>query len=329
MLLQNDSVSAANGDFAFPGRGQVQITDPEVARQSLFEECRGQTGLQLLVEVTGEAHARKISLDQPFLTIGASSWCDVQIDHPAVQPCHAYVQWIDGRLFCCSLDSAKPVTHWIGRKPFKLGPFRLSVPDIEPVDGAADPQARNPVLAEEVPQVQLRFDGVEQQDNLWPVDRSLTLIGRGSHCKLRLDHPEIPCVLASLIRTESSCWLINLCCSDSLRVNERTLLLESLDLGDMLQLGAFRAEVSAAPFVPQPAAMIPAVPPTTTIQELATEHRQRLGELNKSLDSVQVYLDSEHLNAVPDLKMALQKYILHAQRHHREMQEALERMSER
>jgi hypothetical protein len=81
--------------------------------------------------------------------------------------------------------------------------------------------------------------------------------------------------------------------------------------------------------VPQPAATVPTVQPTTTIQELATEHRQRLGELNKSLDSVQVYLDSEHLNTVPDLKMALQKYILHAQRHHREMQEALERMSER
>ncbi|MBS0205377.1 MAG: hypothetical protein JSS49_20935 [Planctomycetes bacterium] len=328
LLQQNDSGPAAGRDVAHPGRGHVQ-TDPVVARRSLFAECRGQSGLQLVLEVTGEAHARKISLDQPFLILGAGSWCDVQIDHPDVQPCHVCVQWIDGRLFGCSLDSAKPVTHWIGRKPVKFGPFRLSVPDIDTVEGIADPQSRNPGLADEVPQVQLKFDGVEQQDNLWPVDRNLTLIGRGSHCKLRLDHPEIPCVLASLIRTESGCWLINLCRHDSLRVNEQKLLLESLDLGDVVQLGAFRAEVSAAPFESKSTLAPPVEKTGNTIQELATEHRQRLGELNQSLDTVQVYLDSEHLNAVPDLKIALQKYILHAQRHHREMQAALERLSAR
>ena len=255
-------------------------------------------------------------------------------------PCHAYLQWIDGRLFCCSLgssDAQSPVvSSWVGRKPVTLGPLRISVPDMEPLpDGAPDPQSRSASLAAELPQVQLKFDGVDQRDNLWPADRFVSLIGRGSQCKLRLDHPEIPTVLACLIRTPASCWLINLSRHEALRVNGHPVLLESLDLGDALQLGAFHAEVSAAPFslrTPRPVPTIESVPPVESpnaaaVRELAARHRQRLGVLNQSLAGVQVYLDSEHLNAIPELKTALEQYILRAQRHHIEVQQALKRLS--
>lgn len=314
--------------------------DPDAARRQLFEDCQGRLGLKLIIEVTGEAHHRKVSLDQPFVVLGSDRSCDVQIEHPAVLPCHAYLQWIDGRVYCCGLgvsDSQSPVVStWVDRKPVTLGPIRISVPDMEPhPDGASDPQSRSASLAAEVPQVQLKFEGVDQRDNLWPVDRFLSLIGRGSQCKLRLDHPEIPAVLACLIRTPASCWLINLSRHESVRVNDHPVLLESLDLGDALQLGAFHAELSAAPFLktPRPVPRIESAPPiesknAAAVRELATRHRQRLGALNKSLAGVQVYLDSEHLNAIPELKTALEQYILRAQRHHLEMQQALDRLSD-
>lgn len=300
----------------------------EAALSQLFQECQGLTGLTLLVEVVGEAHARKISLDRPLLLIGHDSQCDVVINHPAVGPRCAYLQWIDGRVFACGLGSTgqKPVAAWVGRKPVSIGPLRISIPNVEAQADPADPQARNPELAEELPQVQLKFAGVEQRDNLWPVDRPLALIGRGPQCKLRLDHPEIPFVMAALLRTPVGCWLLNLSGDSALRINDRSVNVDALEIGDTIQLGPFHAEVSVAPFIPEPSKPAP-LEPETTVHELAVQHRQRLGALNQSLSAVQVYLDSDHLDGIPELKLALQQYVLHAQRHHREIQEALDQLS--
>lgn len=339
-LLQTDGIESFPDDSAelagLPDAGTpVAVDGDAVARSRFFEESEGRTGLDLLVEVAGQAHARKIELDQPFLIIGRDGRCDLRIDHSAVHPHHVYLQWIHGQLFGCSLDSTnpKPVMAWVHRKPVSFGALRISVPEIGPVAGLADPQSRSPELAEEVPQVQLKFAGVEQRDNLWPVDRNLTLIGRGPQCKLRLDHPDVSHVMAALVRTSVGCWLVNLSAASGLRVNEQPFVVESLDIGDTIQLGPFRAEVSVAPFSlksnrPAKVETKPAkVEVQSAIRELAGQHRQRLGALNESLSAVQVYLDSEHLDGIPELKMALQQYVLHAQRHHREMQDALERLA--
>ena len=330
MLIQN-ATHADNVDAGVQPGTVAMRTDPEVARRQLFQECQGRTGLQLVVEVSGEPRPHKLSLDQPFVLIGSDEQCDVQIDHPNVLPHHAYLQWVNGRLFCCSLGSSNaPFAAWVDQKRVTLGPLRLSVPGIDPVpEGTLDPQSHNTDLAADVPQVQLKFAGVEQRDNLWPVDRFLTLIGRGSQCKLRLEHPEIPNVLACLIRTTGSCWLINLGRDAALQVNDQPVLLQSLDIGDRLQFGAFVAEVSTAPFSLKTPRPVPKVEPkrNQSVRELATRHRQRLGVLNKSLDAMQVFLDGEQLDSVPELKTTLQQYVLHAQRHHREVQEALERLA--
>jgi pSer/pThr/pTyr-binding forkhead associated (FHA) protein len=308
--------------------------DSEPARRQLFQECQGRPGVQMTLEVAGEARKRKVTLDQPFLVIGSDRGCDVQIGHPAVLPHHAYLQWTNGRLFWCSLagpDSQIPVVAtWIDRNSVALGPIRFSVRKMETLaEGFPDPQSRCEKLAAEIPQVQLKFSGVEQQDNLWPIDRSLSLIGRGPQCKLRLDHPAIPPVLACLIRTPSSCWLVNPGRHESLRVNDRPVLLESLDFGDKLQLGRFQAEVCAAPISLKSPRPIPTGEPrnTAAVLDLAARHRKRLGALNKSLADVKVYLDAGHPENVPELKTALTRYIQHAQRHHSEMQQALERLS--
>lgn len=331
-LLQTDGTESFPDDpvelTGLPhGEPSAAVVGDDTARNRFFVESQGRTGLELLVEVSGQAHSRKIELDQPYLLIGRDNLCDLRIDHSAVHSRQVYLQWINGQLFGCSLDSTdqKPVTAWVQRKPVSFGALRISVPDIETA-GAADPQARSSELAEEVPQVQLKFAGVEQRDNLWPVDRNLTLIGRGPQCKLRLDHPDVSHVMAALVRTPIGCWLVNLSAASGLRVNDRQIVVESLDIGDTIQLGPFRAEVSVAPFslkAAQPARH----EARNAIRELAGQHRQRLGALNQSLSAVQVYLDSEHLDGVPELKMALQQYVLHAQRHHREMQDALERLA--
>lgn len=322
LMIPTDAPESVHG--AAP-QSTAATSSPAEPLQQLFAECQGKTGLQLLVEVTGQAHALKQSLDQPFVTVGSGPQCDVRIERTGVLPCHAYVQWIEGRLFCWGQGLQAPaIAAWLDRKPVDFGPFRLSIPGVEPrAKNPADPQSKNSDLATEVLQVQLKFGGVEQQDNLWPVDRTVTLIGRGPQCKLRLDHPDVPVLLACLIRRRSSCWLINLDRRESVHVNDHPLRFQSLDIGDRLRLGPFPVEVCAAPFsLKSPPA------PQTKVRELATRHRQRLGALDKSLNAVQVYLDDEHLNAIPELKTALQQYVARAQRYHREMQEALEKLSD-
>jgi hypothetical protein len=368
MLLQNNATSSAQDldalappDEADRAARVLAVRALDASNQKLFEECHGRRGLQLRIEVAGET--RELALDLPFVVIGSASACDVRIEHTSVLPFHAYVQWIDGRLYCSSLaesDSRSSPNVWLGKKPVNLGPFQLTVPNLpEATTSSSDPLARNPELAGEIAQVQLNFAGVQQRDNDWPIDRTLTLIGRGSQCKLRLDHPEIPLVLASLVRTASSCWLINLGQHELLRVNGQPLLLQSLDIGDKLELGAFQADVStasirqkkvtrkietatsnasgprsaaqktAASTIPArtSAASAVAASKTVTVRELATRHRKRVGVLNKSLDDVRLYLDSQHLDNIPELKTALQQYVQHAQRYHREMQEALEQLA--
>jgi hypothetical protein len=189
-------------------------------------------------------------------------------------------------------------------------------------------------LAAEFPQVRLKFDGVEQTDNQWPVDRPLTLIGRSAQCKLRLNHPDMPLVQASLLRTPSGCWLIDLAGRGTTLVNGRPICFASLDIGDALQLGPFRVTVTAAAFGvgdPNPVRSTSPEPeqavPDKTVVALATRHRELLGELNEGLSEVESCLDAETLDEAPELRASLEQYVRQARRHHREMLESLESLA--
>jgi hypothetical protein len=302
----------------------VGTDQPDFAglQRQFLDDVSGRPGARLLVQIEG-TRTLQLSLDRPCVIIGSHADCDLQIHRPSILPQHAYVQWIDGHVYCCSLGD-DPVGAWLGDVPLTMGALRLSIVGHEPaLTELPQPQARSSRLAAEMPQLHLRFAGVEQHDNQWPVGRVLTLIGRGEQCKLRLDHPDIPLVLACLVRTATSCWLVNLSGADAVSVNDRFARQQLLDVGDRLMLGPFAVELSSSP----PAAKPREARVTSAVRELAARHRRRLGALNKSLDAVQLHLDSAHLDAVPELKSAVQQYVLYAQRHHREVQDALERLS--
>lgn len=338
VLQHGRNTGVAADEITLPENGAAET---QAAIKQLLHESGTRAGTQLRVELAGGG-ATTVELNCPFILIGRDSDCDVRFEHPAILPRHLYLQWIDGRLFCCSLGTPgthfPPVATWIDQTPVAVGPLQLSLMESDPMpalrsDGPkaiSDPLAKSPDLAHDVPQVLLSFEGVEQSDNDWPVDRPLTLIGSGAHCKLRLDHVGIPTVLAGLFRTPTSLWLINLAGENLLRVNDRPVSLQSLDFGDLLEMGPFRAEVSAAAIrlkTVRPALEQAATIRRATVGELSERHRQRLGILTRSLATVQLYLDDEHLNSVPELKSTLQSYIQQAQRHHREMQEALDELS--
>lgn len=232
--------------------------DAEAFRRRLFVECRGKIQTRLRIEHPF-ADPLTVVMDRPFLSIGSDPACDLILDHEEIAPRHSFLQWVDGHIFCCHLaprsnrDSSKlqPNGCWLNDQPISIGPFQLRLdrpkssqdPEYSPLD-------RSPNLMQDFPQFALQFQGVEQKDNQWPVNRVLTMVGRGSQCKLRLNHPSMPIVQACLMRTKSGCWLIDVQGEGTTGVNDRSVTIAPIDIGDVLRLGPFQVEVVTTVFDP-------------------------------------------------------------------------------
>lgn len=233
--------------------------DAEAFRRRLFVECRGKTDTKLRVEHPG-AEPLTVVMDRPFLLIGSDSECDLILEHDEIAPRHCLLHWVDSHIFCCHLaprskrvpaKQQPPNGCWLNNEPIAIGPFQLlldkptSLPEPE-----SSPLDRSPGLMSDFPQFALQFQGVEQSDNQWPVNRVVTMIGRGSQCKLRLNHPSMPIVQACLIRTKNGCWLIDVLGAGTTGVNNRAITIAPIDIGDVLQLGPFQVEVVTTVFNP-------------------------------------------------------------------------------
>lgn len=345
MMLQANSTQAEGIDSFDPSLSNQPIVGSSRANsehseiERLFRLCRGRADVVLRIESDEDSTALQIPLDRPFIVIGSDENCDVCLDHPDVAHRHAYFQWVAGHLVFVELTDeralssqrpAAPPRMWIEHHPHQIGPFRLAVVGSEPLAMPAfSPYDRSPQLAAEFPQVRLKFEGVEQSDNQWPIDRPLTLIGRGSQCKLRLDHPEMPTVLASLIRTASGCWLIDLAGRGTTLVNGQPISLASLDIGDQLQLGPFHVSMTANAFseVREPATVSKPAHSSRNLKEIAFRHRELIGELDEGLDELQTLMEIESLDDAPQLKMAIENHIALAKRNHQEMIGSLNELS--
>lgn|GEM_PF-2828330 len=228
--------------------------DLEMTRQELISACKARSSTRLVVEHPG-APPMFVVMKGASLMLGSDAACDVQLNHEDVSPRHCLLQWVESGLFCCDIS---PRTHlfadrnwsangrWMDREPIQIGPYRLSVAEEDfPEPPAFSPFDRSPILADEYPQLGLQFVGVEQKNNIWPVNRLLTIIGRGVQCKLRLNHASMAQVQSCLLRLPTGCWLMDLANENTTLVNGRPIRLSSVDVGDVLEVGPFKVEVVA------------------------------------------------------------------------------------
>ena len=230
----------------------TQATRIEVERihRRMMMECRARAATRIRIEFAGK-DTQFVSMNRPYLLIGSNPTCDVRLDHDEVKPHHTFLQWVNGQIFCCDLVPRSGAEQrqqingkWFGHDPISIGPFRLTLDNHEhPIKVDESPLDRSSQLAEEFPQLAFQFVGVEQNENLWSVNRTLTMIGRGSQCKLRLNHPTMSNVQACLLRTRHCCWLIDIEGAGTTGVNGRAISVAPIDIGDILQLGPFQIEV--------------------------------------------------------------------------------------
>lgn len=226
--------------------------DGDAIRQKLLVECQVKTNSVLRIEHPGAAPL-EVAMNRPSMLIGSDPACDVQLEHAEIKPRHCFLQWIDGHLFCSDIGQntgyfpkydSQSNGRWIDHEPVTIGPYQFSLvgdsaaprPDVFPLDRSAR-------LAGEFPYLALQFDGVEQAENVWPVNRVLTMIGRAPQCKLRLNHQSMAFVQAALLRTSTGCWLMDLAQDGKTCVNGRPIQVSPIDIGDEIEFGAFRVSV--------------------------------------------------------------------------------------
>ncbi len=233
--------------------------DSETLRRLMFEQCGAKPSTCVRIELPG-IEPITVMMNRPWLVVGSDASCDLRLEHDEVKPRHSYLQWIEGRIFCCEIAPRQSLFpdrnsqsngRWVNHQPIAIGPYQLTldesvaddIPDYSPLD-------RSQQLAVDFPQLGLQFAGVEQSDNQWPVNRPLTMVGRGSQCKLRLNHTAMAHVQACLLRTSNGFWLIDVAGTRTTGVNGRAIRIAPLDIGDSMQLGPFQIEVVTMAFRP-------------------------------------------------------------------------------
>lgn len=196
--------------------------------------------LRLKVEERARPGASVRLIEQPFILIGRGERMDLMLDHWQVSRRHAYLQVVNGRVFCADLGSRLTaswencggVPGWLDREHVvQIGPYRIRVEDAPALSGRS-----RPIDSAQLPAVNLEFSGLEFSgeaagQSYWSVRDEVTLLGRSPECKLRLIDPDVSKFHSSLIRTPHGLWVVDLVGRSGIAINGRRVHCGWLDEG--------------------------------------------------------------------------------------------------
>jgi len=228
----------------------------------LFLEACGATGplrFEWADPTTAELRGRDI--EQAAFVVGHDPAADLVLDDPSVEPYHAFLQIVDGRLFAFDLGKTDGLrwgeipraAGWVNRgQPLRIGRYtiRLIGGDREGGESIVEPAPTSSryVSRLNLPRVVLEFrvategkDGQCQRDIL---DRVLVLAGRSKRCQLRVEGDHVARFTCALIRTPKGLWMTNIRPTEGATVNGALCRFARLEDDDVVQLGHFRIRVT-------------------------------------------------------------------------------------
>lgn len=239
------------------------MNDPLIAR--FADACGATAPLDLRVDLAGGSVLAEGSVAQPFTLVGRDDACDVTLSDPEINPRHAWLQVVGGRVFAADLGSRTGLVWpggtrgpgWLDAgKPARIGPFLLRLrapvteqpsrypPDYNPL--ASDPMAKNR------PGVALEFKNGRRAKDRWHVNRLLTLIGRATDCKIHLTADDISPYHCGLVSTPNGLWVVDLS-GRGVVVNGERMRVAPLPHGAELWVGRFLIGCqTTAPQAPRP-----------------------------------------------------------------------------
>lgn len=161
----------------------------------------------------------KYVVTKPYAIIGRNSSCDICLNHEDVSKQHAYLQVLDGKLFCVDQGSRHGIFWkdtpqlygWVQPgQPIEIGPFEITLEQSVGVE-AGTKSLRNtaPFFARYSSKVPSNAVVEINGNKKFDVRHQLALIGRCKHCNIILDTDEISPIHSSIVRTlDGKYWLV-------------------------------------------------------------------------------------------------------------------------
>ncbi|QEG31988.1 FHA domain protein [Gemmata obscuriglobus] len=237
------------------------MSDPLIAR---FADACGALGpLKLRVDLVGGGVLAEGAVDQPFTLVGRDDACDVTLSDSDINPRHAWLQVLAGRVYVVDLGSRSGVvwpggargSGWLDHGTgAKLGPFSLRLGATSAPPPAGAPSGYNPLAADpntlNRPLTTLEFRNGKRARDRWTVNRLLTLVGRSPECKIHLTADDISPYHCGLVLTVDGLWVVDLS-GRGVVVNGERMRVAPLPHGAELWVGRFLIGCQTLPG-PQP-----------------------------------------------------------------------------
>lgn len=257
-LMRHHPVLVSDARYAPFEDGPVINSTAEM----FFNACGGHAPLRLAI--FGENHETDhISFERPYLLIGRSPECDLQLNDPDVSFRHAYLQIVDGRVLCVDLASRTGIIFRTGPKPMQWldieDPVQIGshVIQLQRSDVLETPTHSSSIIISGTPSdddrkklPKVSFEllnrpgmGIVSRQKYWPVRHQVSLIGWSPACKLQLKDGSVSRVHASVVLTQTGLWVVDLLGKGGTRVNDEAVNCAHLVDGDQLQIGRFRMEI--------------------------------------------------------------------------------------
>lgn len=226
------------------------------------QSCRAAGPLRLI------CGGRGWSFPQPFVVIGRDATADLVLDHPQVSRRHAYLQVIQGHLFCADLSSRTGIQRPDGRPaasgwidpgeglrigPFEVRPLADGGLGAAPFVGSAGlPNPLEATLPGPEPRLEIgpapdaEAAGGDPPSS-WRLRCALTLVGTAAGCGIRLQDPSVSRFHGGLLRTAMGTWVVDLLGRNGIAVNGMSVRYARLVGGDRLRIGRFVARLQDDP----------------------------------------------------------------------------------
>lgn len=224
------------------------MNDPLIAR--FAAACGATAPLDLRVGLAEGGVLAEGTVHQPFTLVGRDDACDVTLNDPDVNPRHAWLQVVGGRVYALDLGSRAGLVWPDGNSragwldpgtPVKVGPFRVrlrSPVSDRPAAVSPNPLRPDPELARTHPPAHLDFRNGKRARDRWTVNRAVTLVGRSDACKLHLHADDISAFHCGLVHTPDGLWVVDLS-GRGVVVNGERMRVAPLPDGAELWIGRF------------------------------------------------------------------------------------------
>jgi anti-anti-sigma factor len=210
-------------------------------------------GFKLLVSGREIEEPRLVECSQAFAVVGRAGRATVPLASSKVSFRHAYLQMIDGKLFCADLGSETGIFWGTDRRAsgwlwpghsVRIGPYTLQLVGDPPAaarstadDASPNPLEKSSASTGSFPQYTLELFDDCHPDVVRSIDRRITLFGRHPDCSMRLDDESVSAFHCALVLTQDGLWVVDLLGKNGTRLDDKAVSFERVEVGSVLSVG--------------------------------------------------------------------------------------------